>query len=35
MDPKRKHPMKVLEATMKKYDLVLKRLNNGSKKVHE
>jgi len=27
--------MKVLEAAMKKYDPVLKRLNNGSKKVHE
>jgi len=35
MNPKRKHPMKVLETTMKKHDTVLRRLSNGNKMNNE
>jgi len=32
---KRRHPMKVLEESMRENDSVLRGLNTGSKKVHE
>ena len=35
MKVKRRHPMKVLEESMRENDSVLRGLNTGSKKVHE